>query len=119
MNLDPPSSNSSDAIVYTDLLGSLIEIVRSISVSLFLHVFARILTGSDVDGSSYLVSTVGRMYSGVITGGGVDGITTSGSGAGSGTVFLNIAVAPSYPAQPVINVRATETGVGYPDRPTN
>ena len=35
------------------------------------------------------------------------------------TVAKNIAVAPSYPAQPVINVRATETGVGYPDRPTN
>lgn len=35
------------------------------------------------------------------------------------TVAKNIAVAPSYPAQAVINVRATESGVGYPDRPTN
>lgn len=35
------------------------------------------------------------------------------------TVAKNIAVAPSYPAQPIINVRATESGVGYPDRPTN
>lgn len=35
------------------------------------------------------------------------------------TVAKNIAVAPSYPAQPVINVRATESGIGYPDRPTN
>lgn len=29
------------------------------------------------------------------------------------TTVRNIAVAASYPAQPVINVRATETGVGY------
>lgn len=35
------------------------------------------------------------------------------------TVAKNIAVAPSYPAQPIINIRATESGVGYPDRPTN
>lgn len=35
------------------------------------------------------------------------------------TVAKNIAVAPSYPAQAVINVRATESGVGYPNTPTN
>ena len=35
------------------------------------------------------------------------------------TVARNIAVATSYPAQPVINVRATETGTGYPNNPSN
>lgn len=35
------------------------------------------------------------------------------------TVARNIAVATSYPAQPVINVRSTETGTGYPDNPSN
>ena len=35
------------------------------------------------------------------------------------TVARNIAVATSYPAQPVINVRTTEDGIGYPDTPTN
>lgn len=35
------------------------------------------------------------------------------------TVAKNIAVATSYPAQPVINVRATEDGTGYPDYPKN
>lgn len=35
------------------------------------------------------------------------------------TVARNIAVATSYPAQPVVNVRATEQGTGYPDYPKN
>lgn len=35
------------------------------------------------------------------------------------TVARNIAVATSYPAQPIINVRATEDGTGYPDYPKN
>lgn len=35
------------------------------------------------------------------------------------TVAKNIAVATSYPAQPVINVKATNTGIGYPTNPTN
>lgn len=35
------------------------------------------------------------------------------------TVAKNIAVATSYPAQPIINVRATENGTGYPDYPKN
>lgn len=35
------------------------------------------------------------------------------------TVARNIAVATSYPAQPVINVRSTESGTGYPQGPTN
>ena len=35
------------------------------------------------------------------------------------TVAKNIAVATSYPAQPVINVRSTPEGTGYPTIPTN
>ena len=35
------------------------------------------------------------------------------------TVARNIAVDTSYPAQPIINVRATEQGTGYPDYPKN
>ena len=35
------------------------------------------------------------------------------------TVARNIAVATSYPAQPIINVRSTESGTGYPQGPTN
>ena len=35
------------------------------------------------------------------------------------TVAKNIAVATSYPAQPVINVRSTPEGTGYPTIPSN
>lgn len=35
------------------------------------------------------------------------------------TVAKNISVDTSYPAQPVINVRATEEGTGYPNYPKN
>lgn len=34
------------------------------------------------------------------------------------TVAKNIAVAPTYPAQPVINIRSTDLGTGYPTQPT-
>ena len=89
MNLEPPSSNSADAMLYTALLGSLIEIVRSISVSLFLKVFARILTGSDV--------STGDSYLGVNCALGGEYVVGSGMIVGSTTLVerLNVAVAPS------------------------